>query len=187
MAIQNDDSTLRRVQLTKISIGVHESFQSLESIAQELELLSSMPDNIPQDPRSQDGDPRLRNNGMNDGYSDKLDAPLSQLLASRRNGPILNQDGKLLKPFTLLDHRQRLQHGVFQPDHNLPTMTIDEYLEEERKRGGIIDGGGPQSGQREVVDEDDVDKADEATMKARAWDEFVEENPKGAGNRMNMG
>ena len=146
-----------------------------------------MPEDIAIDSRAQDGDPRLRNGGMKDEYSDTLDAPLSQLLASGRNGPILNHDGKLLKPFTLLDHRQRLQNGVFRPDHNLPTMTIDEYLEEERKRGGIIDGGGAQSGQREFVDEDDLDKADEATMKARAWDEFVEENPKGAGNRMNMG
>lgn len=66
-------------------------------------------------------------------------------------------------------------------------MTIDEYLEEEKRRGGIIDGGGPQSQATEVVDEDDLAKADEATMKARAWDEFVEENPKGAGNKMNMG
>ena len=66
-------------------------------------------------------------------------------------------------------------------------MTIDEYLEEERKRGGMIDGGGPQSQQRPLVDEDDMDKADEATMKAREWDEFVEANPKGSGNTMNMG
>ena len=66
-------------------------------------------------------------------------------------------------------------------------MTIDEYLEEERKRGGMIDGGGAQSQSKEAVDDDDMAKADEATMKARAWDEFTEENPKGAGNTMNMG
>jgi len=66
-------------------------------------------------------------------------------------------------------------------------MTIDEYLEEERKRGGIIEGGGPQSATRPEVDEDDMDKADEETMKARAWDEFKEANPKGSGNTINRG
>lgn len=80
-----------------------------------------------------------------------------------------------------------MQQGVFRPDHSLPTMTIDEYLAEEMKRGGMIDGGGPQSAVRPEVDEDDEAAADEATMKARAWDEFAEENPRGAGNRLNNG
>lgn len=87
----------------------------------------------------------------------------------------------------MLDTRQRLQQGVFRPDHNLPTMTIDEYLEEERRRGGIIEGGGEQSGVKEIIDEDDHEKMDEETMKARAWDEYVEANPKGSGNTLNRG
>lgn len=65
-------------------------------------------------------------------------------------------------------------------------MTIDEYLEEEAKRGGIVQGG-PESGRRAEVDEDDHVAADAATMKARAWDDFKDENPRGAGNTMNMG
>ena len=92
-----------------------------------------------------------------------------------------------MRPFTLLDTRQRMQAGVFRPDHSLPTMTIDEYLEEERRRGGMIEGGGPQSGVQPEPDEDDMDKADQETMKARAWDEFVEANPKGSGNTLNRG
>jgi hypothetical protein len=66
-------------------------------------------------------------------------------------------------------------------------MTIDEYLEEEKRRGGMIEGGGPASEVREVVDEDDLVKADEETMKQRAWDEYVEANPKGYGNTLNRG
>lgn len=124
-------------------------------------------------------------NGRGDGYSERLDLPVSTLANLR--GPILDKSGKPLRPFTLLDSRTRLQQGVFRPDHSLPTMTIDEYLEEERKRGGIIEGGGPQSAIRPEVDEDDMGKADEETMKARAWDEFTEANPKGSGNTMNRG
>jgi len=66
-------------------------------------------------------------------------------------------------------------------------MTIDEYLEEEKRRGGIIEGGGEQSGIRLEPDEDNLEKADAETMKARAWDEFKEENPKGSGNTLNRG
>lgn len=128
---------------------------------------------------------RRQRNGHTDGYSERLDGPLSQL--SAHGGPLLDKGGKPLQPFTLLDRRTQLQQGVFRPDHSLPTMTIDEYLEEERRRGGIIEGGGPQSGVREEVDEDDMDKADEATMKARVWDEFKEANPRGSGNTLNKG
>ena len=57
-------------------------------------------------------------------------------------------------------------------------MTIDEYLEEERARGGIIEGGGEASGLSPEPDEDNLEKADAETMKAREWDEYVEANPK---------
>ena len=66
-------------------------------------------------------------------------------------------------------------------------MTIDEYLEEERRRGGIIEGGGEKSGLRPEPDEDNIEKADEETVKQRAWDDFKEDNPKGSGNTLNRG
>lgn len=112
--------------------------------------------------------------------------PQQQQLQNERGGPILGADGRPLKPFTLLDTRQQLREGVFRPGHNLPTMTIDEYLEEERRRGGMIEGGGGEQTER-VVDEDDMQVADRETIKAREWDEFKEENPKGSGNTLNRG
>ena len=59
----------------------------------------------------------------------------------------------------------------------------------ERRRGGIIEGGGEASWKAGEVepDEDDFERADRETMKAREWDEFTEANPKGAGNTMNRG
>lgn len=128
-----------------------------------------------------------RRRGANgDGYSDKLDVPLSQLLGGGK-GPLLSKSGKPLQPFVLTDNRAQVKKGVFRPSHTLPTMSIDEYLEEERRRGGIIEGGGEASGQPVEVDEDDMDKADEETMKAREWDEFTEANPRGSGNTINRG
>jgi immunoglobulin-binding protein 1 len=150
----------------------------------ETKILAQAPPPTAQNGTSQP-DPRRRQGASNE-YSDRLDTPLAQLLTSK-TGPILDKSGRPLRPFTLLDSRQRLQQGVFRPDHNLPTMSIDEYLEEEKRRGGIIEGGGEKSGIKPQIDEDNMDKMDEETMKARAWDDFKDDNPRGSGNTLNRG
>lgn len=140
--------------------------------------------NIPA-PSAVQTDHRSRDTTTNTEFSERLDGPLSQLLQRGRGGPLLSKSGKPLQPFTLMDKRTDLQQGVFRSGHNLPTMTIDEYLEEERRRGGILEGG--TSNEVPEPDEDDFDKVDEETMKARAWDEFKEDNPRGSGNTLNRG
>lgn len=122
-----------------------------------------------------------------DGYSDRLDVDLSQRRQGGKYGAILSKDGKPLKPFTLTSRRTDIQKGVFRSGHNLPTMTIEDYLEEEKRRGGVIEGGGEASGMPKEVDEDNLEIADAETMKARAWDEYTEANPKGSGNTLNRG
>lgn len=182
--LEDDDNAYREVQLTNLSYCTHQAFQALESIAQELHILSLAPPTPPPDARQQDGDARERQ-GRDGGYSERLD---TKPLSAGMTGPLLDKSGKPLRPFTLFgSKREELRAGVFRPDHSLPTMTIDEYLEEERKRGGIIDGGGPQSAVKPEVDEDDIEAADRATMKAREWDEYVEANPRGSGNTINRG
>ena len=153
-------------------------------IAQELKILALMPP-TPSAEQPNPLDTRDRSNRNGDSYSERLDQPESFM--NGKGGPILDKDGKPLKPFTLLDNRQRLRNGVFKPDHTLPTMTIDEYLDEEKRRGGMIDGGGEQSGRPAEANEDDLQKADLETMKAREWDEYKESNPKGSGNTLNRG
>lgn len=139
---------------------------------------------MPKPEPTEDIDARGRSKGNDENYSERLDPPISQLLNRGKAGPILNKDGKPLQPFTLLDRRTQLRDGVFRPGHNLPTMTIDDYMEEEKKRGNILQGGDPEPVE---VDEDDLDKADEETMKARHWDEYKEANPRGSGNTLNRG
>ncbi|KAL9021396.1 MAG: hypothetical protein Q9185_001404 [Variospora sp. 1 TL-2023] len=188
LALQNDDAASREIYLAEIQLCTHNTFHALDMINQELKIIALMPfaspapqpEELAQDYRQQNGIPK-------DDYSDRLDPPISQLLGNGNAGPLLSKDGKPLRPFTLLDSRQRVQDGVFKQDHALPTMTMDEYLEEERRRGGIVNGGGDQQGSTQPVDEDDPDKADMETMKAREWDEYVEANPKGSGNTLNRG
>ena len=164
---------------------MHHTFHALDMIAQELKILVLVPMSVTPEPQRLQGDYRERGSPRNDGYSERLDA--SQLLNKNRAGSILDKNGKPLKPFTILGNRQAVRNGVFQPDHSLPTMTIDEYLEEEKRRGGMIEGGGDQSTIAPEPDEDNMEKADMETMKAREWDEFTEANPKGSGNTLNRG
>jgi immunoglobulin-binding protein 1 len=176
--LQNDDDAVRELQLANVALCTHNTFQSLESMNRELEVLAMAPPSAPTGPEQLERDFRERM-GLRDKdeYSERLDSR-DALSSATNKGPMLSSSGKPLRPFTLLDSRKTLQEGVFRPGHNLPTMTIDEYLEEERARGGIIEGGGETSGLSPEPDEDNFEKADVETLKAREWDEYVEANPK---------
>ena len=187
MELQGDDAAPREIVLAEIQLCVHHTFHSLDIIGQELQILALMPNTPSPGPEDRAADNRERNGQRGDDYSDRLDPSLSQLLNKGKAGPILSKDGKPLKPFTLLDSRQTVRDGIFRPDHSLPTMTIDEYLAEEKRRGGIIERGGEQSSRPAEPDEDNLEKADMETMKSREWDEFTESNPKGSGNTLNRG
>ena len=108
---------------------------------------------------------------------------------ARRATP--ERSGPPLKPIVIKDTRAAVAARVFQPGWRQPTMTLDEFLELERLQGNVIQGGGPAQeaamarakAEREMNDSDA--DADEATYKAREWDEFTDVNPRGWGNRHN--
>lgn len=182
-----DEDVIRSLYLAEIALYVNQTFQSLDLITQESAILSQMSGVEPPPAASQQQSRDHRSPQRPEGYSERLDGPVTLAGLGRRGGPLLSTSGKPLQPFTLTDKRTQLRQGVFRPSHNLPTMTIDEYLEEERRRGGIIQGGGNANAPQPELDEDNMEQADGATMKAREWDEFVEANPKGAGNTLNRG
>jgi hypothetical protein len=190
--LQQDDDAMRNLHLAHLAFNTHNTFQALESLNLELQVLASKPPSPPPGPEQLERDYRERTGQRQRGPdgTERLDRPLAEILAANnRPGPILSKDGKPLKVFTLTgsNTRKEIKKGVFRPGHNLPTMSIDEYLEEERARGGIIEGGGEASGIIAEIDEDDHEAMDAATIKARAWDEFVEANPRGSGNTLNRG
>ncbi len=117
-----DDAELRALNLSRMRFAVHQTFASLESIAQELSVLALAPPEPAPGSASVLEDGRQRNGSWPDGYSERLDPPISQLLANGRGGPLLNREGRPLQPFTLLDSRDRLRQGVFRPSHNRPTI-----------------------------------------------------------------
>ncbi|KAJ2898913.1 uncharacterized protein MKZ38_003597 [Zalerion maritima] len=195
-----DEDMVRKVYLAQTEMAAHEAFHALEGVNMEMQILAMAPDpdarhagtRAAERGGQEDERSRRRIGGggglgdMEAGFSERLDQPLRDFSAANK-APLLSTSGKPLRPFTLVGSRQDIAKGVFRPGHNLPTMGIDEYLEEEKRRGGIIEGGGEASYARPEPDEDDMEKADEETYKARAWDEFTEANPKGAGNTLNRG
>ncbi|KAL5614334.1 hypothetical protein BROUX41_004440 [Berkeleyomyces rouxiae] len=184
-----DEDLVRETHLANLALQIHDSLQQIDSINRELDILAQAPPrpanpSAPGAGRSEDARmQRMASAKPDTDYSDRLDAPLSH----NPGGPLLSKAGKPLQPFTLVGNRQDLKKGVFRPGHNLPTMSIDEYLEEEKRRGNIIEGGGEASFSKPEPDEDNEEKADAETMKARKWDDYKDDNPRGAGNTINRG
>lgn len=87
--------------------------------------------------------------------------------------------------------RETIRSGVFQPGHRLPTMSLEEYAEQEladAKERQRREQEAPQAPRRydqlaEDGDEDDDKLVDEATYKDRAWDDWKDANPRGIGNK----
>ncbi|EPB85730.1 hypothetical protein HMPREF1544_07481 [Mucor circinelloides 1006PhL] len=128
----------------------------------------------------------MREKTGRDTSVDSREAPQTSRANWGKDKPMLSKEGRPLQPFVIMNKREQLKSQVFGYGHNLPTMTIDEYLEQEMERGNIIQGGGEEP-EKPVIDDNDYDAQDAETMKKREWDEFVEANPRGAGNRGNKG
>ncbi|CAA0824691.1 PP2A regulatory subunit TAP46 [Striga hermonthica] len=92
--------------------------------------------------------------------------------------------------------REKIAAQVFQPHYRLPTMSIEEAglkemeimnkwqernvkLMEEANSSWYNDNRQPRPSEDDDDDKDD----DDAQEKARAWDDWKDENPRGAGNK----
>ncbi|KAK7035293.1 Type 2A phosphatase-associated protein 42 [Paramarasmius palmivorus] len=196
------DQVLREATLLLIRLGCAQAHSQLQNMEQELELLRIAPPRLLPPRFSED---------LNQGHKDKqkesdrdmwkLDLPSDG--GPDGKGPLMDPSGKPLRAFTILPSdsasRARVHAQVFQPGHNLPTMTIDEYLEIERQRGRIISGGGPASEAALTTSEqlaldsemdgtrDAEDKSEAKRQKDERWAVFTDVSPRGTGNTMNRG
>lgn len=167
-----DEEDLREWSLASIELAVLNTRKTLSFIESELGVISTKP-----------RQPSVQREPDLSSDADRLDRiPTSSL---PKSGPLLSGGGKVMRPFVLTSKRDQLAQGVFRPDHSLPTMSIDDYLTEEIRRGGIQapqdddsknQGGKVKSGREEEEDED------RETMKKREWDDYVESHAKGSGN-----
>ncbi|KAG6035581.1 hypothetical protein E4U40_002137 [Claviceps sp. LM458 group G5] len=184
---ERDEEAVREVYLMDVRWRIHTAFEGLDSLNQELEMLRMAPvEGEEEDDARWRGEGAVGNNSRMDGEDStlRLDQPFQKSLLNK-GGPLLSRQGRPLQPFTLVESRADIAKGVFRPGHNLPTMSVDEYLEEERRRGGILEGGTDPA--PVVVDEDDAEAVDRETYKARQWDDYKDDHRRGAGNTLNMG
>ncbi|KAJ7096457.1 TAP42-like protein [Mycena crocata] len=194
----DSEDILRETILLLLRLCYAQAQSQLLILSQELDLLQNAP-RMPPPPPSQPADDHRGKERATENDMWKLDAPRG----SDGKGPLLDPDGKPLRPFTILpsgsSERARLAAQVFGPGHRLPTMSIDEYLQIEQERGNILTGGGPasetaltSSEQLELESEmdgtkDGMEKEETKRLKDENWARFTDENPRGAGNTMNRG
>lgn len=189
-----DDEIVRKVRIDQILLAVIDSMGILENTSMERELLGNAAgdDSINQlnfegikltEVENEGTDSRKEKNKVSrfdKGYTDKVES-----LAS--NNQILSKEGKVLRPFTIVSsdqQRKQLQNKVMGTGQYLPTMTVEELVDQELANGGMVK---PQEEEPEV-DEDDYKWQDKETYRLRDWDEFTDANKKGSGNKMgNLG
>jgi hypothetical protein len=80
---------------------------------------------------------------------------------------------------------------VLRPGHNLPTMTLEEFAEEEMQKISVQQE--KEAITKEIedynikhngkIDEDSDKIVDEKTYKDRNWDDWKDEHERGAGNK----
>ncbi|XP_027335359.1 PP2A regulatory subunit TAP46 isoform X2 [Abrus precatorius] len=94
---------------------------------------------------------------------------------------------------SLTTERERMAAQVFQPSHRLPTMSIEEaglkemeIMNKWQERNVRLMEEANSSWYKDSKSkpgEDDDEDDDAAQEKARAWDDWKDENPRGAGNK----
>ncbi|CCH44094.1 Immunoglobulin-binding protein 1 [Wickerhamomyces ciferrii] len=169
-----DEDEIRSLYFDQLKFFTLKTFDNIRFITQELEILQTIPER-PKIEQLEDDD-REETKKNTSGYTENLES---------LNQSILSEKGKILKPFTLMK-RQDLNNKVYGTGQYLPTMTVEDFLEQELANGGMVTGGG-NDGDEESSDEDDLEKNDLETYKARQWDEFTESHAKGSGNTINRG
>ncbi|KAG8448175.1 hypothetical protein GDO86_015313 [Hymenochirus boettgeri] len=96
-----------------------------------------------------------------------------------------------MKPFILT--RDALQTKVFGAGYpSLPTMTVDDWYEQHQKKGILPDQGvssKPTDEEKETALRERKEEQDdtETVQRARTWDDWKDDHPRGYGNRKNMG
>ncbi|KAF9446329.1 hypothetical protein P691DRAFT_673853 [Macrolepiota fuliginosa MF-IS2] len=203
------DDLLRTTTILLLRIFYAQTHTQLESMEQELDLLRRAPPSpsgAPPPLGERDGRTKIGDKGKSKEEQEemwRLDLGVSGSGGPDGKGPLVDHRGRPLRPFTILPsnaaERARLQTQVFGPGYNLPTMSVDEYLEIERERGNIITGGGPaslekptSSEQLQIDSEMDgtvagEEKEEEKRQKDEKWAQYKDTHARGAGNTMNRG
>ncbi|KAJ1906763.1 Type 2A phosphatase-associated protein 42, partial [Tieghemiomyces parasiticus] len=167
----DDDDITREHALLLLRLRLQASLQSLRALHDEMELLARHEQERAALGTNDDRRPPGSSEAVTDS-STQLDMEAARARLANQSGPLLSSDGRINRPFVITDKRDEMRKGVFRPGWNLPTMSVDEYLEIEQQRGNIISGGGKEPEKKETEYDGDAEAQDRETMKQRDWDDF---------------
>lgn len=165
-----DELVVRQIFIDQIRLHIIQTFGFLETLAMELQVLEKMP------PPEQRGPEEKKREQPEDptGYTERVEL----IARNAKVSDILSRQGKILQPFTLTSSKDQLRLKVFGTGQVLPSMTVEEYLDWELANGKMATED--PNGRKVEKDSDEEDSEEE--YKARAWDDWKDDNPKGAGN-----
>lgn len=191
---EDEDEQLRPLLLSQLALYNLRTQNELSHVAMEIELLSNT---IPM------SDLPTSHKTKDDGDSTwKLDRLPSSQSWFDPSAPVLSSEGKVMRPFTILPSklqtRLNLQSEVFRSGHRLPTMSIDEFLEQEFERGNVLQGGEADAQRqdeesrqkKELVEMDNNEAYEEGERRLkeqRDWDAYKDEHRSGEGNMIGRG
>jgi len=171
-----DELVIKQIYLDQVQYFIIQTFSALESLTMELQVLSKMPQEMPQtEHTTQKNDDKRLNSKENDyGFTTKLE---KNPATSVKISDILSKQGKILQPFTITSNRQQLKQKVFGTGQVLPSMTVEEYLDYELQNGKMAT---EDNSRKKESDDEDYNSDDE--LEKRLWDDWKDDNPKGSGN-----
>ncbi|KAF9352169.1 hypothetical protein BGX26_009978 [Mortierella sp. AD094] len=161
--------------LLHLQHAIFQTMEQLVGIQQEIPMLKQMQE---RKAAESSGDSRISGRANEDAR----DARVDDSRIWNATGPLMDPNGRPLRPFVITNKRTEMMAGVFRPGHSLPTMSIEEYLHQEMERGNFLSGGTEEPKKKEA-DDNDEEAINAETIKARNWDDFKDDNPKGWGNK----
>ncbi|OMJ20388.1 hypothetical protein AYI69_g6235 [Smittium culicis] len=190
---EEEEESLRELMILILKTNLNEAIESIISLSSEIKLLdqfsklkgiSSTSENNNSHASKVNSDNRI--NSSNKEVDWKLDGGEYSSTAPNSSKKLVDKNGKPLQTFVITNSKQQILNSTFRPGHSLPTMTVDQFVDQELARGNFLSGGTEEPVPEEISD-NDYEAIDAETVKKREWDLFVEQNPKGSGNTSNRG
>lgn len=165
-----DEEIVRQIYVDHLRLLAMKSFEQLAMVALELQLLQH---------RSQEPPTKLTMRTVSPTTTDYTSKVERIPGKGQKRSELLTKQGKILQPFVITLSRSEMKRKVMGTGQVLPSMTVEEYLDYELANGKL------SKPEEEMLDSE-TDSEDE--LKARSWDDWKDDNPKGSGNmKANIG
>lgn len=153
-----DEELLRKIYLKEIGITIIKAMENFEYNQQEIDMLEKVAK-------------------LKEQHGGKLPAPEPPKESTFKNFTLVSD--QFMK-------KEMLKQGVFKPHWNLPTMTPEEWAEDQMKQGLLpgpnSNGNAPKKEEPKSLKEEE-EEIDQKTEKDRKFDDFKDTHPTGWGNK----